>query len=242
MTWLESMREFTFFTALLRLLLAALTGMIIGSGQTRRGRAAGMRTYMLVSIGAALTVLISTYLFRGFETFWAPATVAQPLKFDGSRYAAGVIAGIGFLAAGSIIGIGRQQVSGLAGAVGLFVTACLGLAAGAGFYEGLIPGLVIIALSMELLRSGEARLRRKLKNVTLYVAYDAPEDLLIITDMLQCGGVRVFGADDGQDASGGGSAAILHLRLGGELHAHSEVLTALAELPCVRSVQELVEA
>ena len=240
MTWLESLHEFTFFTALLRLLLAALTGVVIGRGQTVRGRSAGIRTYTLVSVGAALTVLISTFLFRGFETFWVSATLAQPLKFDGSRIASGVTAGIGFLAAGSIIGIGRQQVAGLANAVGLFVTACLGLAAGAGFYEALVPAVVCIALAMELLRSGEARLQRLLRNAVIYVEYDAPEDLNTITDTLLSGGVRIFDAEGGEAESGDGYSAILQLRLGGALVAHSEMLSALAELPCVLGVQELI--
>ena len=241
MAWLDSLREFTFFTALLRLLLAAAAGIVVGFGQTKRRRNAGMRTFALVSVGAALTVLISSYLFRGFETFWAGALETQPLKFDASRYAAGVIAGIGFLAAGSIIGIGRQQVTGLASAGGLFVTACLGLAAGAGFYEGFFPGLMCIALVMELMRLPEARFRRRVKNVLLYVEYDVPEDLRTITEALRRGGARVFDADDGPETKNGGRSAILHMRLGGALHAHSDMLTVLVDLPCVRTVQELVE-
>ena len=242
MAWLDPLREFTFFTALLRLLLAAAAGFVVGFGQTKRRRSIGIRTFALVSVGAALTVLISVYLFRGFETFWAYATELQPLKFDGSRYAAGVVAGVGFLAAGSIIGIGRQQVTGLAGAGGLFVTACLGLAAGAGFYEGFVPGLLCIALVMELLRLTEARFRRRVKNVMLYVEYGAPEDLRTITETLRGGGVRVFDADEGPVSADGGRSAILQMRLGGALHAHSDMLTVLVELPCVRTVQELVES
>ena len=148
MSWVKSLGEFSFLSALLRLLLAALTGAVIGYGQTQRGRSAGMRTFMLVCTGAALTVLISQYLYAGFQSFWADALKQVDLKFDGSRYAAGVVAGVGFLAAGSIIGVGHQQVSGLGSAVGLFVTACLGLAAGAGFYVGLIPGLIVVGTLM----------------------------------------------------------------------------------------------
>ena len=242
MSWFEALREFSFLSALLRLLLAVLAGAVIGHGQTQRGRSAGMRTYMLVCAGAALTVLLSQYLNAGFRSFWADAIDRAALRFDGSRYAAGVVAGIGFLAAGSITGVGRQQVAGFANAVGLFVTACLGLAAGAGFYEGLIPGIVVIALALDVLRLTENRLRRRIKNVMLCVEYDAPEDLAVITETLLRGGVQVFDADEEADPVSGRSQVILQLRLGGELHAHSAVLSVLAELPCVRSVQELVEA
>jgi putative Mg2+ transporter-C (MgtC) family protein len=103
----------------LRLLLAALLGGLLGIEREHAGKAAGVRTHMLVALGGALFVLVS--LQGGMD--------AQAL----SRVAQGVIAGVGFLCAGTILKTaGEDQVSGLTTAAGLWMTAAIGVAAGLG--------------------------------------------------------------------------------------------------------------
>lgn len=98
---LEYLRQFSFGSMAIRLALAMAAGGAVGYGRARKQRNAGLRTYMLVSVGAALTILISLYetqmLYDG--GMWAWAAEAAELKFDASRYGAQVITGIGFLAA-----------------------------------------------------------------------------------------------------------------------------------------------
>ena len=111
--WLESV---------LRFLLAVGLGAGIGYQRERAGKAAGMRTIILVSAGAALFTLVSVY---GFD--------AEGV--DISRVAAGVVVGVGFIGAGVIFrGRQEEEVAGLTTAATIWVAAAIGLAAGAGMY------------------------------------------------------------------------------------------------------------
>jgi len=105
----------------LRFLLAAALGAGIGFQRERAGKAAGVRTHILVSSGAALFTLVSIYGFGG--------------EVDISRVAAGVVVGIGFIGAGVILrGQREKEVAGLTTAATIWITAAVGLAAGAGMY------------------------------------------------------------------------------------------------------------
>jgi len=107
---------------ILRFLLAAGLGAGIGYQRERAGKAAGLRTHILVSSGAALFTLVSIYGFSG-------ATI------DISRVAAGVVVGIGFIGAGVILrGQREKEVAGLTTAATIWITAAVGLAAGTGMY------------------------------------------------------------------------------------------------------------
>ena len=104
----------------LRLLLAAALGATIGYQRERAKKPAGLRTHILISLGAALFTISSIY---GFGT-----------GIDQSRVAAGIVAGIGFLGAGAIIRRGEGIVEGLTTAATIWAVAGIGLAAGAGLY------------------------------------------------------------------------------------------------------------
>jgi putative Mg2+ transporter-C (MgtC) family protein len=104
-------------TMTLRILLAAALGAVIGYQRERAGKAAGLRTHMLICIGSALFTLVSIY---GFDT--------------DLRIAAGIVTGVGFLGAGAIINTGEGIVQGLTTAASIWVSAAIGLAAGAGLY------------------------------------------------------------------------------------------------------------
>ena len=105
----------------LRFLLAVALGAGIGYQRERAGKAAGVRTHILVSSGAALFTLVSIYGFDG--------------AVDISRVAAGVVVGIGFIGAGVILrGQREKEVAGLTTAATIWMTAAIGLAAGAGMY------------------------------------------------------------------------------------------------------------
>ena len=110
----------------LRLAVAAVLGSIIGFERERLLWAAGIRTHMLVSVGACLLMIVSAYGFQHVLT--VPHVVLDP-----SRIAAQVVSGIGFLGAGSILARG-QVVKGLTTAASVWAVAALGLAAGGGLY------------------------------------------------------------------------------------------------------------
>ena len=135
---------------MLRIILALLMGGLIGMERERKRRPAGFRTYMLVALGAALTVILSQYLDYMINNPWAEISASIGVKTDASRFGAQVINGVGFLGAGTIIVTGRQEVKGLTTAAGLWASACMGLAIGAGFYECMIIGFILIFLCMRI--------------------------------------------------------------------------------------------
>jgi putative Mg2+ transporter-C (MgtC) family protein len=133
----------TWTQLVLRLLVATGLGSIVGYERARAGKPVGMRTYGMVSLGAALFTIVSLYAFGGAA--------------DPARVAAQVVTGIGFLGAGAIL---RQDggVQGLTTAAGLWLTAAVGLTVGSGL---ILLALVTVLLVFGLLRFGP-RLNEKL--------------------------------------------------------------------------------
>lgn len=111
------LREFHFGTVIIRLILAVVCGGIIGYGRSRQARAAGFRTYMLISVGAAMAVLISIYEYQMLQGPWLNPKLG--MKFDASRLVAQALTGIGFLGAGIIVITKKMTIKGLTTAAGL---------------------------------------------------------------------------------------------------------------------------
>jgi len=130
-----------------RIGLAALLGALIGLERSYVGKAAGVRTHALVSLGSGLAMILSIYLFDSFEGL---------VEVDPSRIAAQVVSGIGFLGAGAIIRSGAS-VKGLTTAATLWATAGVGLVTGAGYYKAALVSFFVIFAILSLL----ARLERK---------------------------------------------------------------------------------
>ena len=126
-----------------RLFFAAVLGGVIGfERQKHNKRIAGLRTHILVTVGSALIMLVSIYLF---ETYEGRASV------DPARIAAGVVTGIGFLGAGTIIRSG-ENVQGLTTAASLWTVSGIGLAVGCGFYIAGCAASIIALATLYLLR------------------------------------------------------------------------------------------
>lgn len=139
--------------SLVRLLLAALAGGAIGMEREIRGRKAGLRTHMLVAIGSALAMIVST---RVPFTDWSDVPEGI-LRIDPARIAYGVMAGVGFLGAGSIM---RRDdaIYGLTTAAAIWCVAALGLSAGLGLYLITILGTVLILVVLTVLAAFQRHL------------------------------------------------------------------------------------
>jgi putative Mg2+ transporter-C (MgtC) family protein len=131
---------------LLRVSLAAALGGAIGVEREIREREAGLRTHMLVSVGAALFTLVSAYAWRDFHF-----SNASGVTFDPTRIAAQVVTGVGFLGAGAIIRQGLS-VRGLTTAATLWVVAAIGMATGAGYYSAATITTILVLFSLWPLR------------------------------------------------------------------------------------------
>ena len=156
---------------MLRIILALLMGGLIGMERERKRRPAGFRTYMLVALGAALTVMLSQYLDYMLNNPWAEINASIGVKADVSRFGAQVINGVGFLGAGTIIVTGRQEVKGLTTAAGLWTSAIIGLVCGAGYVECAIFATVMVLVAELLLVKVEYRFVHKVNDVNLYIEY-----------------------------------------------------------------------
>ncbi|MBQ7089045.1 MAG: MgtC/SapB family protein [Clostridia bacterium] len=131
--WLSDFNE---LSITVRLLAALLLGGLIGMERGRHGRAAGMRTHVLVCVGACMTALVGLFM----------SDVS-----DATRIAAQVISGIGFLGAGTIMIRNQSVVTGLTTAAGVWCTATIGIALGYGFYLAAVIATVITIVTATLL-------------------------------------------------------------------------------------------
>ena len=153
------LRDFNIVTIILRLVLAGVFGGVIGLERGRQRRAAGLRTHILVCVGAALAATVGFY----------STEILGNINADPLRVSAQVISGIGFLGVGTIIVKGRYQITGLTTAAGLWVTAAIGIALGAGFYEGAIIAFAISVLTVVVLHKLERKVNRKHSSFGIYV-------------------------------------------------------------------------
>ena len=151
------LREVTYLAVALRIVTAVVIGGILGLERGLKNRPAGLRTYMLVCVGACIVMLTNQYIFQVFGAG------------DPVRMGAQVVSGIGFLGAGTIIVTRRNQIKGLTTAAGLWAAAGVGLALGIGFYEAAIFGALAVFAVITLLQKMDTRIHRKTRRIDVYV-------------------------------------------------------------------------
>ena len=168
--------DFNWITVLIRIALAAIAGGVIGLERGLHGRAAGMRTHMLVCIGAVLTTLLGVYNIDVLGVTWA----------DPLRVGAQVISGVGFLGAGIImLKKGSSQIQGLTTAAGLWTTAVIGLAIGIGFYLGAIVTTAIVVFSFTVVAQLESKVNVKRLRLFVYIEMDGVEAISSVRERIQ---------------------------------------------------------
>ncbi len=152
----NTLAELNVWSTAFRVFLAVLLGGLIGLERGHHGRAAGLRTHILVCLGAAMAALVGLYTVSvlGFSS-------------DPMRVGAQVISGIGFLGVGTIIIRNRQQVTGLTTAAGLWTTACIGLAVGIGYYVAALVAFLAVMITMAIF----VYLERSVKSKVTYSCY-----------------------------------------------------------------------
>ena len=156
----DPLRDVTLLSVAVRMLLAVLCGGAIGIEREYKRRPAGFRTHILICLGAAMTTLTSQYLY-----------LVMGLFTDMARLGAQVVAGIGFIGAGTIIVTRRQRVKGLTTAAGLWTAAIVGLAIGAGFYEGGLATTALVLLAELVFSRLEYRILANAPEINLYIEY-----------------------------------------------------------------------
>lgn len=150
-------REVTYIAIAVRIAVAVVLGGIIGLERGLKNRPAGLRTYMLVCVGACLIMVTNQYIYQAFGTG------------DPVRMGAQVVSGIGFLGAGTIVVTKRNQIKGLTTAAGLWAAAAVGLSVGIGLYEAAVIGGAVIFIVLSLIHSWDNKMRQNSKMVEIYV-------------------------------------------------------------------------
>lgn len=156
----DGLRDVTLVSVTVRMLLAVVCGGIIGIEREYKRRPAGFRTHILICLGAAMTTLTSQYLYLNMHYYT-----------DMARLGAQVVAGIGFIGAGTIIVTRRQRVKGLTTAAGLWASAIIGLSLGGGFYEGGLFATALILMAELFFSKLEYRMLENAPEVNLYMEY-----------------------------------------------------------------------
>lgn len=232
---LNYLRELNSVSVILRLALATICGGFIGFERARKRRAAGFRTYMIVCIGAALAMLLNQHLDYLLHEVWHLTQTT-----DASRLGAQVINGIGFLGAGTILVTGYQQVKGLTTAAGLWASACMGLAIGAGFYEAALFACLSIWIIIVFFGRIESFIVNHSRNMNLWVEFETLEDVGKVIEQIKAGQNKVFDVElhKGKESVGQYPAAIFSILVAKNV-SHATVLTDIAKVSSVRSIEEL---
>ena len=148
----DSLRGTDYISLLFRLFLAVLCGALIGMERSRINRPAGLRTHILVCLGASIAAATGNYIYLGLH-----------LPADVTRMSSQVISGLGFIGAGTILVTRNSTIKGLSTAAGLWTAGIIGLALGSGYYEGGLLATALLLITQLLLVRLEPRISGQMK-------------------------------------------------------------------------------
>ena len=207
------LREVTFLAVLVRILVSFFLGGMLGMERGLKQRPAGLRTYMLVCVGACMIMLTNQYV------------VQSAASGDLVRMGAQVVSGIGFLGAGTIIVTRHNQIKGLTTAAGLWAAAAVGLATGIGFYEAAVTGALVIFITLSVLSNLDSRMHRRTDHFEAYVELHDTVSLGMFMDALVPQNITVEDVqlDDHHAHTDGSRSYLMELTTGKRL-ARTELL------------------
>lgn len=221
-------REVTYLAVVLRIFAAVIIGGLLGLERGMKNRAAGLRTYMLVCVGACIIMLTNQYIYQNYGTG------------DPVRMGAQVVSGIGFLGAGTIIVTRRSQIKGLTTAAGLWSAAGVGLALGIGFYEAAVIGAVAIFTIMTLLQKMDDRMHRKNRVMEVYLELSSDISLGDFLRQVRQQDIEVNDVQREQDSDADtGIRAYIALMKTKKRSSHVDIMEQLQRIQGVVYIEEL---
>ena len=225
----HELRDMTVLSVAMRMLLAMVCGGLIGIEREYKRRPAGFRTHILICMGAAMTTMTSQYLYAcmGYYT-------------DMARLGAQVIAGIGFIGAGTIIVTKQQRVKGLTTAAGLWASAIVGLAIGGGFFEGGIFTTVLVLAAELLFVKLEYRLLKNARERIFYIEYTDKDCLESVLAVFREKNIRVLNMEitRAEESEHHNASAIFYIRMDRQTSSE-EVLSSMDFVKGLHSIEEL---
>lgn len=213
----------------IRLVLATLCGSLIGWERVLRRHSAGIRTFALVSLGSAVATVLNLYL-----------AILPNMEADVSRIPAGVVSGIGFLGAGTIILTGRNQIKGLTTAASLWVASCMGMAFGAGYLSVGFVCFALVLIANIILVHVSQQVEENSRYVSLYIEVEENNGVKKLRKKLSDLGYSIYSMNKTKDKTLSGSDTALMLELDyGENHSHQSLMNELNNLDFVSYVEEI---
>lgn len=229
LSFLDPFRGLSLTSLAIRMLLAVLCGSVIGIEREFKRRPAGFRTHILICMGAAITTLTSEYLLLVMNYYT-----------DIARLGAQVIAGIGFIGAGTIVVTKHQRVKGLTTAAGLWAVAIVGLCIGAGFYEGAVLATAMVLIAELLLSRLEYFITRRSPEVNILLEYTEKSCLDILLQLLRKHNIKLLHLEitRSPQSEKNNACAIFSLRLHKRCPLE-KLLSLIGQTEGVVSVEEL---
>lgn len=215
------------WSVILRVIMACLIGGIIGAERASKHHVAGLRTYILVCLGSCAAMMTNQFIEE---------------TSDAARLGAGVVTGIGFLGAGTIMVTSRNQVRGLTTAAALWACGCVGLAIGIGFYTMAIASAIVILLALVLLPKIEQSLQGRAKLVDIHIELLSRPDLKKLLEYVRSNNIQVLSiAYDPAYANTGLSVYSIALKINkneqGKYINHEVLLNSIKALEYVNYVE-----
>ena len=221
------LREVTYLAVALRIFVAIVIGGLLGLERGMKHRPAGLRTYMLVCVGACIVMLTNQYIYQVFGTG------------DPVRMGAQVVSGIGFLGAGTIIVTRRNQIKGLTTAAGLWTSAGVGLALGIGFYEAALIGGFAVFFVITLLQRMDNNLHRKSRQMEIYIELSKDISLGDFLRTVRSQDIEIYNIQREQETESGDCRAYIASLKTKKRSIHSNVLEEIQEVSGVVYMEEL---
>ena len=213
----------------IRLVIATLFGSLIGWERVVKRHSAGIKTFALVSLGSAIATALNIFL-----------AMEPGLNADVSRIPAGVVSGIGFLGAGTILVTGRQQIKGLTTAASLWVTSCMGMAIGAGYLIIGIACFALVMLANVVLMNLSKVVEEYSKYISIYIEVNKNGGVKKLNKWITEQGITVSSMTKSKEKTLQSSDAALIVDMDFPTRrSHKEVLDELSNLEYVSYVEEI---
>ena len=217
---LQYLEQFNLLSVFVRLTLATVLGGLIGLERGAHGQPAGIRTFALVCIGAAIAMITDEYLVVTYGTG------------DPARLAAQVISGIGFLGVGTIIVTGKNYVKGLTTAASLWTTACLGIAS--------IMAFFFIAFVMTVMTSLSHYVDEHNTKIKLYLEVDKTDGIDVLYDYVEQNGYEICSIDKQKRQSLQGKDAVLMVVINlNRRCSHAQFIFELNQNDSIHYIEEI---
>ena len=223
------LEDLNFISIFLRVLMAVIFGGIIGYGREREKRPAGLRTHILVSVGATLAMITNIYLHKIYNG-----------ETDLSRLGAQVISGIGFLGAGTIIVTGKNKVRGLTTAAGLWTCAGIGLSIGIGFYSGAAITTILVLVIYRFMGRVDEIAYEHSRVLDIYIEFESRRSIAPFISVLKQNNYKIVQMELNKSKKNKEELvnATLVLEVP-EKTKHGMVIDLLREIPGIEYVEEI---